>query len=161
MLALTKKTDYALIALAHLAQSGATTATARGIAERYHIPAALLMNVLKALSARGVVRSVRGAKGGYALAVRPDEYTLFDLIMAVEGPVRFVQCAGGEPSPARGVCELLGSCPVSRPARRVHDRLERFLREITLAELSDAPLCCGPEVAVPVPLRTGAMEART
>lgn len=159
MLALTKKTDYALVALTHLAQNGGTIATARAIAERYHAPVSLLMNVLKQLSARNIVRSVRGSKGGYALAVRPDSFSLFDLILAIEGPVKFVQCIGSTAeSDGSAVCEMLAFCPISRPARQVHDRLERFLKDITLAELAHE-MSAGHEVG-PVHVGLSTAEKR-
>lgn len=69
MLALTKKTGYGLIAMAHLAElPEGRVCSAREIAALYEIPAALLMNVLKALSSAGYVESFRGARGGYRLA---------------------------------------------------------------------------------------------
>src|SRR5262245_39310988 len=126
MLALTKKTDYALIALNHLAGHRNQVANARAIAERYQIPAALLMNIMKVLAHHGFVRSVRGSKGGYALALEPEAITLHQLIVAIEGPVEFVKCA--EPVNANGEssCEHLEVCPVSRPIRRIHERLSQF-----------------------------------
>lgn len=144
MLTLTKKTDYALIALVHLARDGERSVSARKIAERYGVPLPLLMNVLKALTRGGVVRSARGPKGGYSLALRADEITLEQLIGVIEGPVRFVQCAGphGDGSPM--TCELLDTCSVRWPANRIHQRLRRFLGGITLAELAAEP--------APVPL---------
>jgi Rrf2 family protein len=136
MFTLTKKTDYGIIALAHLAQQPAGVFSgAREIAERYHVPASLLINVLKALCHAELVRSTRGVKGGYALAFPPAEITLADIIGALEGPVRFVQCSGDAVD--RGPrCELLTTCPVTRPVRKVHDRLMEFLGQITLAQIA-------------------------
>src|SRR5215510_2114177 len=92
MLALTKKVDYGLIALCHLANHRDEMATAREIAARYHLPPALLMNVMKSVAQAGLVRSSRGARGGYELAQPPEAITLNAIIEAIEGPVRFVQC---------------------------------------------------------------------
>src|ERR1035437_1275386 len=86
MLSLTKKTGYGLIAMTHLAQLEAhEVASAREIADLFGVPASLLMNVLKELAAAGYVESVRGAKGGYRLARRPEEINLADLVSAMEG----------------------------------------------------------------------------
>lgn len=155
MLTLTKKTDYALIALSHLAAHRTQVANARAIAERYRIPAALLMNIMKVLAHHGFVRSVRGSKGGYVLAQEPAAITLYALIAAIEGPVEFVRCA--EPIDAQGqaACELLEVCPVSRPVRRVHERLSQLMKEVTLAELaSEACSCVQCEIASSVPVGT-------
>lgn len=163
--ALTRKTDYAIIALAHLAQNRERLCTAREIAEKFRVPTALLMNVLKTLSQSELVRSIRGAKGGYSLAKSPDVVTLSAIIEAIEGPIRFVQCSNHSPMPDP-VCELSEVCPVKLPIQRIQARLESFLQQITLAEIvrdSKEPhaaatltvhggeckpvACCGSEVA--------------
>lgn len=137
MLALTKRTDYAIIALAHMAQNPGAVHNAREIAERFRVPPALLMNVLKDLCHGELVRSTRGVKGGYSLALPADQITLNDIIRAADGPVRFVQCAGEESGDA--ACELMATCPVSRPVRKVHDKLTDFLATVTLAQIAHDP----------------------
>jgi Rrf2 family protein len=96
MLTLTRKTDYALIALTHLSQNRETCTSAREIATLYGLPLPLLMNVLKLLGQQGLAKSVRGPKGGYQLALPASEITLHDIILAVEGPIQLVQCIGHE-----------------------------------------------------------------
>src|SRR5262245_25494766 len=64
MLSFSRKTDYALIALSHLARLQGRTVSAREIAQAYGLPQALVMNVLKAMHRAGIVSSVRGVKGG-------------------------------------------------------------------------------------------------
>ena len=84
MLNMTKKTGYGLIAMTHLASlSGGELACARKIAEQFNLPTSLMMNVLKQLSAAGFVESVRGARGGYRLAKRPEDISLADLVEAL------------------------------------------------------------------------------
>jgi Rrf2 family protein len=136
MFTLTRKTDYALIALTHMAQQKpGVLCTSKDISGKYRLPPALLVNVLKSLVQGEVVRSMRGTKGGYALAMPADRITLAAVIQAIEGPIRFVQCAGlsltGEAN-----CELIDSCPLTRPVRKVHSRLMDFLNEVTLAEIA-------------------------
>ena len=97
MLTLTKKTEYALIAACHLANVGQEVVSARDMAETYGVRLPLLMNVLKKLNQHGILRSVRGARGGYALAVGPKQVSLSRLIEAVEGPPRLVKCALPQP----------------------------------------------------------------
>ena len=160
MLALTRKTDYALIALSHLAANGRQVANARAIAERYHIPPALLMNVMKELAHGGIVRSVRGSKGGYALVNPAAEVSLYSVILAIEGGVELVSCV--EPTGAQGEasCELLSVCPVSRPVRRIHERLAQFLKQVTLAEIAAETCTCGchePAATVPLGVATESM----
>lgn len=138
MFTLTRKTDYALIALCHMARCPHEISTAREIAARYHVPPALLMNILKLLTQAELIRSIRGAKGGYTLALPPSQITLEGIIRATEGPYRFVQCTAETPVDARP-CDLIDVCPISGPVKRVHARLKAFLTEVTLAELAFDP----------------------
>lgn len=137
MLSLTRKTDYALIALCHLVHQADRVCTAREISERHHLPGALLMNVLKGLSHSELVNSTRGAKGGYQLARTAESISLAEIIGAVEGPVRFVQCVGhSAESETAGECDIVESCPIRGPIGAIQSRLEHFLAGITLAELA-------------------------
>ena len=70
MLSLTRKTDYALIALSHMAHDPEGCCSAREIATRYRVPLPLLMNILKLLTRRGFAKSARGPHGGYRLVKR-------------------------------------------------------------------------------------------
>jgi Rrf2 family protein len=148
MLALTKKVDYGLIALCHLTRHRDQVHNAREIAERYRLPQALLMNILKILSHKGLINSTRGPKGGYELAVEPATVNLSDIIEALEGPIRFVQCAAMEsdsPGARTQPCELRDACPISAPVLRLHKKLKAFLTGVTLAEMaSEADFSAAP-----------------
>ncbi len=134
MLSLTRKTDYAIIALSHMAENDGRVCAAREIAETFHVPSALLMNVLKTLCRQSLVTSSRGAKGGYRLARSAAQISLSDIICAVEGPVHFVQCT--ERTDGSAVrCDLTEVCPVRKPVLQIHRRLNEFLREITLDQI--------------------------
>jgi len=160
MLSLTRKTDYALIALCHLAQESGRICTAREIADRHHLPSALLMNVLKALAHKDLLISIRGAKGGYRLAIPAGVLTLADVIQAVEGPVRFVQCNGHDGSAASD-CEILDTCPIRGPIGVIQARLESFLSEITVADLASNLGMTGDSGMVTVNIAQPAQNARS
>ena len=69
MLRLSKKADYALMAMKHLAiRPDAASASAREIAEQYDIPIELMAKVLQRLARRGLLTSHQGTRGGYRLA---------------------------------------------------------------------------------------------
>ncbi len=137
MLALTKRTGYALIAMSHLAElpPGALS-SAREIAEAYDVPASLLMNVLKELASAGYVESVRGAHGGYRLACEPESVNLAELVEAIEGPVRLAECVLNVGDDAECTCQVMSRCPVADPVHRVQRKLQDFLRKVSLAEIT-------------------------
>ena len=135
MLSLTKKSEYALIAVCHLARADQPVISAREIAAEHGVPLPLLMNVLKKLCQAGHVRSMRGARGGYKLAVRPERLSLAAMIEAVEGPVRLVACVPSPPGPRRG-CRRVSRCSVRLPMHKVHKRLIEFLAGVSVADLA-------------------------
>lgn len=145
MLTLTRKTEYAMIAVCHLAHAGKKTVSARDIAEAHGMPLPLLMNVLKKLNRTGHVTSVRGAHGGYVLAVPPDEFTLEALIAAIEGPVHLVRCTNPDRNGRR--CTLPHPCPIQGAVREVHEKLRRFLAHVTVADLAFADEQSGQRTA--------------
>jgi Rrf2 family protein len=90
----TAKVDYAVRAALVLARaSAAGTGAVKGeqIGTEQHIPVKYLENILSELRQGGIVRSQRGAEGGYWLAKAPDQVTIADIIRAVEGPLATVR----------------------------------------------------------------------
>src|SRR5215216_5879060 len=79
MLRLSKKADYALISLGYLAERPDQVVSAREIAERCRLPLPLLMNILKVLHQRGILKSSRGASGGYRIASDLGRLSLMEL----------------------------------------------------------------------------------
>jgi Rrf2 family protein len=131
----TRKTDYALVALAGLAHAGSAGASARELADSLHLPLPVLRNILKCLAAHGLLTSSRGPSGGYRLARKPDEITLAHVVDVIEGPVQLLRCcpvpAGQEPR-----CQLEDSCWIKSNVQRVHDGLMGYLNGVTLAEIT-------------------------
>ena len=155
MLSLTRKTDYALVALAHLAQRRAThepAVSARKIAEEFNLPLPLLMNILKELHQAKIVTSTRGSNGGYTLTADADEIKLSDIIDATEGSVALAPCCGAQPgldaasSPPDHVdahddaqtCRLQQTCVIRSPIKRLNARIRQLLEDVTLADLLDS-----------------------
>jgi len=137
MLALTKKTGYALVAMGHLSQlDSGRLASAREIASRLNVSVSLLMNVLKQLASAGYIESVRGARGGYRIAIDPEDVSLADLVGVLEGPVRLAECvtevAGDD---GECTCQVMARCPVTDPVHRVQRKLKDFLASVTLGEI--------------------------
>ena len=137
MLRLSKKTDYALIALKDLA-AGPTGASssAREIAARYDIPVELMAKVLQRLAKSGVLASHQGTRGGYHLARPATQISVVDVVQAVDGPVTVTACSDADES-----CDQYSKCNVRDPLWRLKDRIVRYLAAFTIQELAsdDAP----------------------
>lgn len=136
MLRLSKKADYALMAMKHLALRGdRSSSSAREIAELYDIPIELMAKVLQKLVRRGLLASHQGTRGGYQLARTPQTISVADVIQAIEGPVTVTACSTEE-----GNCEQFSKCNVRDPLWRVRERILTALGECTIAELAaDVP----------------------
>jgi Rrf2 family protein len=136
MLRLSKKADYALMAMKHLALRGdCGSSSAREIAEQYDIPIELMAKVLQRLVQRGLLASHQGTRGGYQLSRLARQITVADVIQAIEGPVTVTACSTDDSQ-----CEQYSKCNVRDPLWRVRERILAALGECTIAELaSEAP----------------------
>ena len=139
MLSLTRKTDYALVALAHLARQkaqGGQSLSARCIADEYDLPRQLLMSVMKGLHRAGLVESKRGVRGGYDLAKSPQRITVAEVVEAIEGPARLTPCcADEEPGDLCTMCAITQRCPITGAIRELNGQIANYLREVTLDTL--------------------------
>lgn len=137
MVVLTRKADYALLAMAYLGRTFGKdgVSSAREVAAQYSIPPSVLMNILKTLQREGLVRSVRGPRGGYSLARPVESITLAEIVKAIEGPVRVTRCSETPDGSRRGSCERSPWCPIRGPAQVVQEKLDRVFREVTLADI--------------------------
>jgi len=132
MLKLTKKADYGLIALKHLAMSGrAGAASAKEIADAYGMPLPLLAKILQKLTKTGLLVSLPGSSGGYKLAKRPEKISALEVIHAIDGPIILTTCFT-----AHGRCDQSDKCTVREPLRRVHEAIIDLLGKITISEMA-------------------------
>ena len=132
MLKLTKKADYGLIALKHLAmRNPVQTASAKDIAEAYGIPLPLLSKILQKLAKNGFLRSAQGTNGGYRLARDPREMTALEVIRSIDGPIILTSCFTDN-----GECHHSDRCSVREPLRKVHEGILRLLSNITIADIA-------------------------
>jgi Rrf2 family protein len=144
MLQLTKRTEYGLIALVHMADrvgrsSGSgrdAVVSVREISERYPIPRRLLAEVLKDLAHAGLVESQRGATGGYALTRSPDELTLAEIVTALEGSPALTSCESHDG--AHDTCGVVPVCPIRSPLSRIRAGIWGLMERTTLRSLLHA-----------------------
>ena len=129
MLSFSRKTDYALIALAHLAGRAGEIASAREIAETYHLSVPLVMKILKVLTNKAIVRSVRGVKGGYQLGVDLQNVSLYHLIEALKGMEPADNGVGVGIDRTKLFREAIETTlPTEPPLLAVHSKLMRLLK---------------------------------
>jgi len=135
MLRFSKKADYALMAMKHLALRGdVRSSSAREIAALYDIPIELMAKVLQRLVRRGLLSSHQGTRGGYELSRRPTQISVADVIQAIDGPVTVTACSTEE-----NQCEQFSKCNVRDPLWKVRERILTALGECTIAELAADP----------------------
>ena len=132
MLRLSKKADYALIAMKHLAiRPDAVSISAREIAEQYDIPIELMAKVLQRLARRGLLTSHQGTRGGYRLARPAGVISVADIIQAIDGPLTVTACSTDAEN-----CDQYNKCSVRDPLWRIKDRILSALATCSLQEIS-------------------------
>lgn len=102
------------------------------IAERQEISAKYLWQVLNPMRTAGLLNVTRGARGGYTLAVPPEQITLFDIVSIIEGQVSIVDCATASEG-----CSRMDCCTARSVWTEVNNLLIEGLRSITLASILD------------------------
>ena len=154
MLRLSKKADYALIAMKHLAtRPDGASASAREIAEQYDIPVELLAKVLQQLTRHNLVTSHQGTRGGYRLARPVPAISVADIIQAIDGPLTVTACSTEDEN-----CGQYAKCSVRDPLWKIKDRIVSALTTCSLQEISADLMEPAPPSSPSTPLaftRTG------
>ena len=121
---------YALSAMVFLAsQSDMGPQTLATIA-RDTMPAQYLEQLLGQLRRNGLITTVRGAQGGYAIARPPEEITVANILEATEGPVQMSACDGEE-----NACPQSGSCCTQNAFSYLEENINRLMHSITLSDI--------------------------
>ncbi|MDO8793762.1 MAG: Rrf2 family transcriptional regulator [Vicinamibacterales bacterium] len=132
MLGFYKKTDYALMAMKHLASDPRRrAASARKIAETCDIPVELMAKVLTRLVRSGLLTSHQGVHGGYELAQPPAAISVTAVIEAMDGPPDHDRLHAGR---RRG--DQFSKCDVRDPLHRIRDRIAAVLAGCSILEMA-------------------------
>lgn len=159
MLRFSKKADYAILLLSHLAREtsvGDRSATdedaplrsAQDLASATGLSPSMTANILKDYARRGILASVRGANGGYRLARDAATLSLREILEVTEGPLHLVDCAEhGSAEDAvqgdvQGACCHAGVCPSRRPLQALQERISEMLDTIPLRDLTSPERAC-------------------
>jgi Rrf2 family protein len=140
VLQISRKIDYALRAMIHLATlPDDRIASLQDLSSTLHLPREFLAKILKLLAARGLVRSARGAHGGYQLARPAGEISFLEVIEATEGPVQLNVCLDDKDR-----CDVSASCTMYHVWKSGQERMLEVYRGTMLAELAHPSLTRQP-----------------
>lgn len=132
MMELTRKGEYAIRGIVYLAQlPPGKVALISEIAEAADVPQTFLAKILQSFAKIGIVKSFRGAGGGFTLGRSPGKITLREVVEAVEGPIMPNRCLLGA-----GSCERDGTCGVHPVWREVQGKVVEVLEGVTIEELA-------------------------
>jgi Rrf2 family protein len=130
---LSTRTRYAMRAILELANNfGKGPLQTRVIAKNQDISIKYLEQLMATLKSAGLIRSQRGAKGGYILAQPPEKIKLSDVFDAFEGPVVTVECVANE-----NYCKRAADCIARQVWSEVQKSITKVLESITLKDALD------------------------
>lgn len=131
MLRIGKMTDYALVIMNRMAKHPARLQRMEELADATRLGLPTVRKLMRQLVAAGLVRSERGAKGGYQLSRLPDMISIAQIVTAVEGPLAITECCVDD-----GDCELSGGCEVESHMPTLNELIVQILSNISLTDLS-------------------------
>lgn len=130
---LSTRTRYGTRALLELAVNhGKGPLQTKIIAQRQNISVKYLEQLMAGLKSAGLVRSIRGSKGGYVLAKAPNQIKISEVFHALEGFVITVECLENE-----SYCARVADCVARQLWAQVQQAIETVLQSITLQDLID------------------------
>jgi len=134
MLRISRLTDYGTMILVHLAARPGECCPASDVAAHTRLALPTVQKLLKLLARGDLVRSARGAEGGYALARPASSISAADILGVLEGPLGLTEC-----STEAHHCELESGCQVSSAWQKLDRAIRRALDDISLADLAEPP----------------------
>ncbi|MFO1417709.1 MAG: SUF system Fe-S cluster assembly regulator [Methylotetracoccus sp.] len=130
MLRISKLTDYAIVVLSLMARHDDRTFAAAELADRSGIALPTVSKILKMLGKAGVVRSTRGARGGYCLTSSAADISVASVIDALEGPIAITECGVAHDS-----CQQAGSCHIRGNWNVINRAVRTALEAVTLTDM--------------------------
>lgn len=135
---LTRAGEYAVRCVMCLAKNGTDKVVSKHDVSAYgHIPPHFLAKIAQQLSRAGIIEILQGARGGYRLAIPPEELTLLDVIEAIIGEIFLNDCVMRPES-----CHASSSCAVNNVWLQARDQLRQTLSQVNFAKLLEEESCC-------------------
>ena len=130
MLKITRKVEYALIALRHMqSKDGDYLTSAKEIADFYGVPKQLLAKTLQQMSKNDIVEAVQGASGGYRIKANLSRISLKDFFEKLEGPIGVMDCYFDTD------CQI-NDCNIQTPIQRINNNIRQMLSSMSLKEIT-------------------------
>jgi len=130
---LSTRVRYGCRAMVDLVSKGSDApVTLEAMARDQHISVRYLAKIIQDLRRSGIIRSTRGARGGYTLSRPAEDITLLDIWESLDGPIYPVDCIADP-----GQCEMWDQCVTRDVWTRMKEAFEKVLRETTLAETAE------------------------
>ncbi|MDA8131087.1 MAG: Rrf2 family transcriptional regulator [Elusimicrobia bacterium] len=127
---LNRDVDYAARALVYMARANKPTVAVVRMREEVGVTGPFLRKIMQKLQKAGFVHSVKGKGGGFALARRPENIRLGDLINALQGPVKFNECVFKQK-----LCQHHDACVLRTKIAGLESRLAAEMEGITVRDL--------------------------
>lgn len=132
MLRLSKKIEYAILAMQYIASRPNRLISAKEIAETLNISFEFLSKTLQTLMKEGLINSQQGKSGGYFLSKNPSEITISDIISALDENSSVVECAEED----HDACVRTNECSIRQPMYNIQNKINTIFEQTTLAEFN-------------------------
>ncbi|MBF0565230.1 MAG: Rrf2 family transcriptional regulator [Nitrospirae bacterium] len=128
---ITRETDYAISCILYMAKEPEKTYIVSELAKPHYLPESFLAKILQKLVKSGFVKSIRGMKGGFLLAKKPNEISLLDVVESIEGTIAINMCNIDDSK-----CAVCADCPVHPVWAEIKSDVESKLRMYDFETLS-------------------------
>lgn len=134
MLKLSKKSEYALMAVRYLAiNSRVKYSTAKEISDFYDIPFELASKVLQQLVKKNIISSFQGVRGGYSLVKAPEEISLIEVISAIEEKYQITDCM--KETGSIEDCNHFDCCKIRNPLIKLQKEIDNLFQNMKINQI--------------------------
>ncbi len=131
MVRISKKVEYALIALRYIANSKEQLVTSNEISQKLKLSRELIAKLLQKLKGRDILVSNQGVKGGYQFNVAPNEVSLYDVIEIIEGNIALVECLDKKKDIE---CDLFKDCKIRGTIEKLQKEFTKLLKSKKISD---------------------------
>lgn len=127
---ITRDTDYAIRAVSYIAKNKNKVVSVSELVKELKIPRPFLRKILQALNKKNLLKSYKGASGGFNMAVAPNRISLIGLLEVFQGPFQMNECFF-----KRKVCPSIKKCALKKKIDRIERYARKQLQSVTVANL--------------------------